>query len=121
MGHRDADAIDELYRLGFARQIDLGSTGYPIFKNLVGGTTIGTLDDGEASVIGISIENSGTALIDERKARNLCAELYPDLPIINTIELLLRSNAKAILVKNGQAEAIYNAKNNARLHVPDLN
>lgn len=66
MGHRDADAIDELYRLGFAGQLDLGPAGYSIYKNLVDGTTTGTQDDGEAAVIGISVEISGTALIDER-------------------------------------------------------
>lgn len=121
LGHRDADSIDELYRLGHASQLDLGPVGFHIYNNLVDGTTIGTLDDGEAAVIGISVEISGTALIDERKARKFCAELYPDLPMINTVELLLSSNAKEILGIRGQAEAILNAKKNARMHVPESN
>lgn len=57
----------------------MGPAGYSIYKNLADGTTIGALADGEVAVIGISVENSGTARIDERKARNFCVEEYPDL------------------------------------------
>lgn len=118
-GHSNAEAINELFRLRHAQMLDLGPVGFSVYEKLIRGTTIGTLDDGEAAVIGMAIEKSGTALIDERKAKKLCAKSYPDLPIINTVEFLLSSNVKEILDIRRQAKAIRYAIKFARMHVPE--
>ena len=117
-GYRDADALDELCQHGHARRVDLGSAALRVYESLVDGSTLRTLDDGEAATIGCAVELAGVALIDERKARLLCSENYPELTVVSTAGLLLCDPVKSILGESGQAAALLDALQKARMRVP---
>ncbi|MEC7763728.1 MAG: hypothetical protein VX874_17625 [Pseudomonadota bacterium] len=117
-GHKDADALVMLQQRRLIEEAALGEAGEPIYGSLIDGSTARTLDDGEAATIGCAVDLSGLALIDERKALSLCAELFPDLPVVSTTELLLADDVLNLLGENGRAEAIANALLRARMRVP---
>ena len=53
-----------------------------------------------------------------RKARSLCASSFPGLVVACTAELLMHDAIAAALGTQGQAEALTNALNGARMRVP---
>ena len=117
-GYRDADVLEELCRDGNVRCVGLGAAALEVYESLVDGSTLRTLDDGEAATIGCAVELAGVALIDERKARLLCSEDYPELTVVSTAGLLLCDPVKSILGERGQAEALLKALQQARMRVP---
>lgn len=117
-GHGDADHLDRLVASGHLKRLTLGEAGLAVYEKLVDGSTLRTLDDGEAATIGCAVEVSGVALIDERKAQNLCAELFPALPLVCTVELLLSARIADILGPEEHAGALLNALRFARMRVP---
>lgn len=117
-GYRDADALDELCQMGHARRVDLGEDALAVYARLVDGSTLRTLDDGEAATIGCAIELSGIALIDERKASVLCAEMYPQLTVVSTAGLLTSDPVRRLLGESGQADILLKALRLARMRVP---
>ena len=118
-GYRDADVLEELRRDGDVRCVGLGTAALEVYESLVDGSTLRTLDDGEAATIGCAVELSGVALIDERKARFLCSENYPELMVVSTAGLLLCDPVKRILGESGQAAALLDALQKARMRVPN--
>lgn len=117
-GYRDADALDELCQQGHAHRVGLGKDAFAVYERLVDGSTLRTLDDGEAATIGCAIELSGVALIDERKARLLCSEMYPELAVVSTAGLLTCDPVRLLLGESGQADAVLKALRIARMRVP---
>ncbi|QYX56526.1 hypothetical protein K1T73_15990 [Roseovarius sp. SCSIO 43702] len=117
-GYHDADALDELCKQGHAHRVNLGEDALTVYESLIDGSTLRTLDDGEASTIGCAVELSGVALIDERKARLLCSEMYPELAVVSTAGLLTSDLVRNLLEESGQANALLNALRIARMRVP---
>jgi len=89
-----------------------------VYASLIDGSTLHTLDDGEAATIAHTHEISGIALIDERKARSLCAVSFPKLAIVPTVELLMHDAIATALGAKWQADAVANALTRARMQVP---
>lgn len=98
--------------------VGLGDTGGRVYENLIDGSALRTLDDGEAATIGYAHEVGGIALIDERKAMNLCADSFPELLVVPTVELLLHEAVARALGPPGHVNAILGALQKARMHVP---
>lgn len=117
-GHTDADELEALCRMRLIDRVALGEAGAAVYEKLIDGSTFRTLDDGEAATIGCAVDLSGLALIDERKASNLCAVLFPNLEVVSTAELLLSEAVLNLLGETGQAEAMANALLRARMRVP---
>jgi predicted nucleic acid-binding protein len=117
-GHRDHALVLELIDAGHMQRAYLNAASMPIYESLIDGSTVRTLDDGEAATIAHAKEISGIALIDERKARTICAGSFPGLVVACTVELLMHDAVAAALGVQGQADAIANALNGARMRVP---
>ena len=117
-GHGDYARLLELIDAGYIRRARLGATGMPVYESLIDGSTARTLDDGEAATIAYARETGGVALIDERKARSLCAKSFPGLVVACTAELLMHDAVAAVLGTQGQADALTNALSGARMRVP---
>jgi predicted nucleic acid-binding protein len=117
-GHDDAHALQALIKDGVIDLVGLGAEGGRVYETLIDGTAFRTLDDGEAATIAYAHEVRGVALIDERKATNLCADRYPDLPLLSTVELLLHDVVVRALGQNGHVGAILGALQKARMRVP---
>jgi predicted nucleic acid-binding protein len=117
-GHRDHEWLLELIDAGHVRRARLGTASMPVYESLIDGSTLRTLDDGEAATIAHAQEISGVALIDERKARTLCANSFPGLVVACTAEFLMHDAITAALGEQRQADALVNALNGARMRVP---
>jgi predicted nucleic acid-binding protein len=117
-GHRDHAQLLELIDAGLVRRASLGNAGVSIYRALIDGSTLRTLDDGEAATIAYACEAAGVALIDERKAWTLCTASFPALVVASTVELLTHNSIAAALGEAGQADALTNALMMARMRVP---
>ena len=118
--HNAINDAAELSTLASSNRIEivqLGKLGLHHFEDLIAGTTANTLDDGEAATIAYAIEQSATALIDERKANRICGERFPDLRTGSTVDLLCH---RAIIESLGNeilSDAVFNALYHGRMRV----
>lgn len=117
-GHDDARQLQHLIIRGIVEFVYLGDAGLTIYESLIDGGAISTLDDGEAATIAYACEVGGVAVIDERKARRLCIELFPSLSVLSTTDLLLDDAVIAALGPEEHVESIYRALTVARMRVP---
>ena len=117
-GRKATDGLNALIAAGQVESVQLGNDGIRHFVGLVSGPAADTLDDGEAATIAYALEHSATALIDERKANNICAERFGALSTGCTIDLLAHSEIETALGRVGIAEAVFNALYYGRMRVP---
>jgi predicted nucleic acid-binding protein len=119
-GREAPGRLDELAADGLVGFVDLGSDAMPAFEDLVVGTALETLDDGEAATIAYATTHSHTALIDERKANRICADRYPALSVACTLDVLLHDAVQRELGPDSLAEAVFRALRDGRMGVmPD--
>jgi predicted nucleic acid-binding protein len=117
-GHDDAAKLHGLIQQGVVRVVRLGASGMPIYESLIEGAAERTLDDGEAATIAYACEADGIAIVDERKARSLCAVRFPMLAMASSAELLAHGAIERELGKQEQIAAIVNALQRGRMRVP---
>jgi predicted nucleic acid-binding protein len=117
-GHEDGKRLRGLVDNGLVEIAQLGESGALVYASLIEGSAVRTLDDGEAATIGHAHETGSIALIDERKARSLCASRFPELVLASTVDLLAHEMLQSALGRQGQVEAILNALRLARMRVP---
>ena len=96
-GRQTATEVARLIEIGLIREVSLSSDDEVVFLDLVAGPTSLTLDDGEAATIAYALGSGVGALIDERKATELCADRYSGLIVMSTTDLLLADPLKASL------------------------
>jgi predicted nucleic acid-binding protein len=117
-GHDDYGALLKLIEAGIVTKASLSEAALPIYEQLIDGSNLRTLDDGEAATIAHSHAISGIALLDERKARSLCAASFPKLRVLCSAELLMDPALTAKFGPQGQADLIVRALKIARMRVP---
>ena len=116
-GHQDVVGLEALVRRGACRIVEIGR-GAAIQRSLVEGSTKDTLGDGEAATVAYAAAYGQAAMIDDKKARRICAERFPAIPVVSTVELLLHPAVQSALGADGQADAIVAALQHARMSVP---
>ncbi len=114
-GHDDDKKIDELVATGLVECMALEGTALKIYESLIDGTYGETLDDGEAATIAIAVQRGGIAVLDERKARRMCRQHFPNVVQGCTAQWLLGATA---LGGPAHAEAMINALSKGRTRVP---
>ena len=117
-GHDDANRLQALIQNGDVRLVKIPDAGFSIYENLVEGTAIRTLDDGEAATLAYAAATQSIAVIDERKARSIGFNDFPEMKIASTIDLLSHGSIEQILGREQQIQSIINALKNARMRVP---
>ena len=115
--HADFNRLEALVRSGLCGIVPVGA-GISIYESLVKGPARETLDDGEAATIAYAAASGRAAMIDERKARRICAQRFPDLTILSTVDLLLHRSIRDALGESDQADAVFGALHGARMRVP---
>lgn len=118
-GRQTAAEVAGLIEVGLVREVSLSSADEAVFLSLVAGPTSLTLDDGEAATIAYALGSETVALIDERKATDLCAERYPALTVRSTTDLLLADPIASSFEAGGLIECMFLALTVARMRVPD--
>lgn len=117
LGYSDAGSIQELEGAGMLRLVTLNEVDEPIYRSLIEGSAVDTLDDGEAATVAHAVANSAIALIDEKKAQRICGERFPGTTVVTTADLML-SRRVAIALGDHHIGAIHAALVLARMHVP---
>ena len=117
-GHLCGEKLEALISQGVLALAELGPADDTVYRSLVEGRFEGTLDDGEAATIAYAVGHESVALIDERKARKICAARFPALLFGSTVEMLLHPAVAERLGESGQSDAIFLALRDARMHVP---
>jgi len=116
-GRLDADLLDSLVAAGLIEIVRLNDSCAIHFEKLVVGPASMTLDDGEAATIAYAFVHEGIAIIDERKATRICGEMFPELRIGSTVDILAHPDVWRSLGKQLLAEAVLNALRNGRMRV----
>lgn len=117
-GHAYSGAIDRIVDHERVEITALGNQGAAFFRSLVEGSTVGTLDDGEAAAIACALERNGIASIDDGKARRICKERFPGLVTAFTVDLLFHRAVQSAFPPDKLAVSIFNALYNGRMKVP---
>jgi predicted nucleic acid-binding protein len=116
-GRRDADLLNELVESKLIEVAQLDDNGAAYFEQLVIGSAAATLDDGEAATIAFAASRNAIALIDERKAKRICAERFPDLRVGCTVDIFTHPNVQSALGKTTLADAVFRALYYGRMRV----
>ncbi len=116
-GRRDADLLEELVAADLAQIAELGDIAAVHFEKLVVGPAASTLDDGEAATISCAVARGGIAILDERKATRLSAELFPDLCLACTVDILRHPQVQDGLGEDALADAVFRALRDGRMRV----
>ena len=116
-GRQDAELLNSLVAAGLIEIVKLNDTCAIHFEKLVVGPASMTLDDGEAATIAYAFVHEGIAIIDERKATRICGEMFPELRIGSTVDILAHPDVWQSLSKKLLAEAVLNALRNGRMRV----
>lgn len=116
-GHGSWGGLEALIADGRIEPVELQRSDEPIYRSLVEGEAVKTLDDGEAATIAHAVGRDAVALIDERKARRICAERFPKLRLASTVDVLLHGLVTDALGETGQGDAIFRALRDAKMQV----
>lgn len=117
-GHNDGEQLQKLIDQGIVFVVSLNEAQNLIYATLIEGAAGRTLDDGEASIIAYSSTTGSVAVLDERKARGVCASDYASLALSCTAAILVHADVGTALGRQGQMEAMLSALRNGRMRVP---
>lgn len=116
-GHDDYKKLQGLINLKVITLASLGERGENVYLSLIEGSANQTLGDGEASTIAHAVEIGGVAIIDDKKAKKICRERFPLIPVIMTIDLLTCAAVRNELGRETHKKAIHNALRLARMRI----
>ena len=116
-GHGSWEGLEALVHDGSIELVELEPGDGPVYRSLVEGGFKETLDDGEAATIAYAVGRGAVALIDERKARRICADRFPTLRLASTVDVLCHGLVNRLLGETGQHDAIFLALRDARMQV----
>jgi len=116
-GRHDAELLINLIADGFVELVELDSIATGHFESLVVGPAVMTLDDGEAATIAYALTKDATAVIDEQKATNICAQRFPGLAICSTVDILARPEVRQKLGDENLSNAVFRALVHGRMRV----
>lgn len=116
-GRNDYELTTQLISEELMAVTALGEAGWRFFETLVVGEAIATLDDGEAATIAHALETVGIAVVDERKARRICGQQFPNLRLATSMDVLSHPEVEQALGQKAMSDAIFSALVNARMRI----
>jgi predicted nucleic acid-binding protein len=116
-GRGDADFLERVAASGIVEIMELNDSASLHFERLVIGAAATTLDDGEAATIAFAVAHGGVAILDEKKATRLCAQIFPGLCVGSTVDLLANPAVRLSLGPLVLADAVFNALQHGRMRV----
>lgn len=116
-GYTNAEQLRQLIRDGLIEVVTMGVVATDHFEELTIGLAKNTLDDGEAATIACAMEIDGVPLLDERKARRICEEKYPNLSYGCSVDIFAHRGVGKVLGKTDLALAVLNALEQSRMRV----
>jgi len=112
------DILATLQRQGLLEVIGMGDEAYDRFLGFTAAQPPDDLDDGEAATLAHAACGQYVAVIDERKATRIANLHIPEIPVLNSIDLLAAPELLNQLGKDKVSDVIYRALRDARMRVP---
>jgi hypothetical protein len=100
--------------------VELEGEELDVFLSLVGQNSADALGDGEAAAIAVARVRRCAVALDDRKARRVVRERYPETTIVMTVDILRDRSVRARLGPEGTEAAFEKAKQFGRMHVPKI-
>lgn len=100
--------------------VELEGEELDVFLSLVGQNSADALGDGEAAAIAVARVRRCAVALDDRKARRVVRERYPETTIVMTVDILRDRSIRARLGSEGTKTAFEKAKQFGRMHVPKI-
>jgi predicted nucleic acid-binding protein len=116
-GDPELASLDELIASETVRVSRLEGSSLEMFAELVSGSTVETLGDGEAATLAFAHAARASAAIDERKATRIASIRFRSLRLATTIDILANHAVVSEIGKEGLARATFQALRVARMHV----
>ena len=116
-GYTDAAQLKRLRDNEVLDIVSLDANMNKTYLELVAGSTVDTLDDGEAATLAYADGDSAWAAIDERKALRICRERFASVQTASTVDLLAHPSLTTTLESTELGNAVYNALVNANMRV----
>lgn len=116
-GRDGAASVRKMLNDGLLSVVPLVAEGYKVFEHLVDGGAIVTVDDGEAATIAHAVSVLGTAIIDEKKATELCRTSYPGLTVGTTVDIFSHPEVLSGLTLSELRHSVLSALRQARMSV----
>ncbi len=116
-GRGDATMLAALVSSGHVHTVSLDEVALRVFGDLVAGPSTETLDDGEAATIAYAVTHDAVPIIDERKARRICAQRFAGFRPLSTVDIFAEPAVGAALGRSALAHAVFHALRNARMRV----
>jgi predicted nucleic acid-binding protein len=112
-----AVVLGELRKMNLIEIVSLSEDAYEIFIGLTGSDPPDDLGDGESATLAQAVSCKCTAVIDERKATRIAGAQFPNVALLNSLDLLAAPEMFAAHQREMVAEVIYHALRNARMRV----
>lgn len=88
---RESQPLLSLLNDGCLQIVRMSEQAYQIYLSLVGGASLGTLDDGESAAIALAADGGGCVILDDRKARRIHCSRFPDVPCASSLLLFFEA------------------------------
>jgi hypothetical protein len=111
------EVLDRLRENGLIEVVRMSSETYDLFMDLTGGDPPDDLDDGEAATLAQAALGDCVAVIDEKKATRIAGVHFPNVTVLNSLDLLTSSELLQLNGRDGIANMVYLALRNARMRV----
>lgn len=118
-GYQTSQDLQTLADKGIVEFVDLSPEAEATFFGLVSGSSVESLDDGEAATVAFASETAAWAAIDERKARRICRDSFPGVHVASTVDIFASSAVTNAFPRSALANAVYKALIHARMGVSD--
>ena len=117
-GKSPTDLLVRLQTSGLIEVIKMNDDAYNLFIGLTGAGPPDDLDDGEAATLAQAAQRGYVAVIDEKKATRIAGVLFPEVVLLNSLDLLAAPELLQQSGRDGLADILYLALCNARMRVP---
>jgi predicted nucleic acid-binding protein len=116
-GRENFQRINELIRSNDIRVVGLQNEAEEIFQSLVFGSTVETLDDGEAATLAYCAASTCVALTDDGKAVQLAKRRFPALAVAHSIDLLAHPHTVAAFDPEVLSDLVFSVVQSGRMKV----
>ncbi len=117
-GKSPADLLVSLQTSSLIEVIGMDDDAYDLFIGLTGAEAPDDLDDGEAATLAQAAHKGYVAVIDEKKATRIAGVHFPEVVLLNSLDLLATPELLQQSGREGFADIVYFALHNARMRVP---
>jgi predicted nucleic acid-binding protein len=116
-GRSERQQLSRLVDDGLVRIAQLEGETLETFFDLVSGSAVESLGDGESATLAFAYRHSRSAAIDEKKATRIAAARFSSLRLATTVDILAHPDVGAALGDDKLAGAVFSALTEARMQV----